>query len=193
MTSSAITKEEAARHPEAVLDVLQFYTQQQLGNKAPTSVERSATNHSSAAGPSEAAASRFEGIGLAGHRLQGEHSKGALVDTVREDAKGSRLRQPAAPAPMTSRTETGAISQSKEVSDLNCLPLTNRGTTSDLSSRTAGRHPRLAQGHLTRTDRQRQGHLVRDRPRRRSNRPHQHDRAKPAEGIRRAPRDVSAL
>ncbi|WOO77796.1 Serine/threonine-protein kinase shk2 [Vanrija pseudolonga] len=31
LTSSAITKEEAARNPEAVLDVLQFYTQQQMG------------------------------------------------------------------------------------------------------------------------------------------------------------------
>jgi protein-serine/threonine kinase len=30
LTSSAITKEEAARHPEAVLDVLQFYTNQQM-------------------------------------------------------------------------------------------------------------------------------------------------------------------
>jgi hypothetical protein len=32
LTSSAITKEEAARHPEAVLDALKFYTQQQLTN-----------------------------------------------------------------------------------------------------------------------------------------------------------------
>ncbi|ODN75339.1 hypothetical protein L202_06515 [Cryptococcus amylolentus CBS 6039] len=33
LTSSAITKEEAARNPEAVLDVLQFYTQQQASQQ----------------------------------------------------------------------------------------------------------------------------------------------------------------
>lgn len=60
LTSSAITKEEAARHPEAVLDVLQFYTQQQMGqadypSKVPSAPERTATS-----------ARRFEGTGFGG-------------------------------------------------------------------------------------------------------------------------------
>nr|XP_019008788.1 STE/STE20/PAKA protein kinase [Kwoniella pini CBS 10737]OCF47569.1 STE/STE20/PAKA protein kinase [Kwoniella pini CBS 10737] len=64
LTSSAITREEAARHPEAVLDVLQFYTQQQMGQgdyqrpSAPSLPDSSRT--------SSTAATRFEGAGLAG-------------------------------------------------------------------------------------------------------------------------------
>ena len=68
LTSSAITKEEAARHPEAVLDVLQFYTQQQLGDNSqvrpdhmtPTQIARNGALGTTA---------RFEGVGLAGQQL----------------------------------------------------------------------------------------------------------------------------
>ena len=70
LTSSAITKEEAARNPEAVIDVLQFYTTQQMGASAgdyqampvPTMPSQSRTTSS--------AATRFEGVGLAGQQQQ---------------------------------------------------------------------------------------------------------------------------
>lgn len=70
LTSSAITKEEAARNPEAVIDVLQFYTTQQMGQSGadyqampiPTMPSQSRTTSS--------AATRFEGVGLAGQQQQ---------------------------------------------------------------------------------------------------------------------------
>lgn len=70
LTSSAITKEEAARNPEAVLDVLQFYTQQQAGNvlegyqqfPVPTVSNQSLTTGT--------AATRFKGVGLGGQQQQ---------------------------------------------------------------------------------------------------------------------------
>nr|ACZ80664.1 putative serine/threonine p21-activated kinase [Cryptococcus depauperatus] len=69
LTSSAITKEEAARNPEAVLDVLQFYTQQQQTYDNPIVVSRSIPLSSSK--PSVTAnntATRFEGLGLGGQQ-----------------------------------------------------------------------------------------------------------------------------
>ncbi|KAL7424336.1 hypothetical protein Q5752_000018 [Cryptotrichosporon argae] len=66
LTSSAITKEEAARHPEAVIDVLQFYTRQQMGN-----ADHTPLTMPSLPAPSRsisAAATRFEGVGLAGQQ-----------------------------------------------------------------------------------------------------------------------------
>ncbi|WVN88690.1 uncharacterized protein L203_103903 [Cryptococcus depauperatus CBS 7841] len=69
LTSSAITKEEAARNPEAVLDVLQFYTQQQQTYDNPIVVSRSIPPSSSK--PSVTAnntATRFEGLGLGGQQ-----------------------------------------------------------------------------------------------------------------------------
>lgn len=65
LTSSAITKEEAARNPEAVLDALQFYTHQMNGNVA----EQTPQSIPSLPAPSRTtstAAMRFEGVGLAG-------------------------------------------------------------------------------------------------------------------------------
>jgi hypothetical protein len=71
LTSSAITREEAARNPEAVLDVLQFYTAQQMdqfGGGYPIP---------SAPPPGQAAiAGRFAGVGLGGHQhAQKEHAR----------------------------------------------------------------------------------------------------------------------
>ncbi|WVR04401.1 hypothetical protein IAU60_001403 [Kwoniella sp. DSM 27419] len=64
LTSSAITKEEAARHPEAVLDVLQFYTQQHMGHNQ-ESEQRSLPALPETRTPS-VTATRFEGVGLGG-------------------------------------------------------------------------------------------------------------------------------
>ncbi|WWD22031.1 hypothetical protein CI109_106519 [Kwoniella shandongensis] len=82
LTSSAITKEEAARHPEAVLDVLQFYTQQQMGQGGgdyqppamPTLPNQSRTI--------SAAATRFEGVGLAGQQQQQQQRRDEQSSTA---------------------------------------------------------------------------------------------------------------
>lgn len=66
LTSSAITKEEAARNPEAVIDVLQFYTQQQLGQGAGDYQAPSMPTMPSASRTNSSAAARFEGVGLGG-------------------------------------------------------------------------------------------------------------------------------
>ncbi|RXK42212.1 STE/STE20/PAKA protein kinase [Tremella mesenterica] len=85
LTSSAITKEEAARHPEAVLDVLEFYTRQQMGDARPSyhptpvpALPPSGRSNSSAAG-------RFEGVGLAGKQIQ-DRSQQALVQAPDQQA-----------------------------------------------------------------------------------------------------------
>jgi protein-serine/threonine kinase len=69
LTSSAITKEEAARNPEAVIDVLQFYTHQMSGNagdyQAPSIPTLPAPGRTTSS-----AAMRFEGVGLAGQQQQ---------------------------------------------------------------------------------------------------------------------------
>ncbi|ORY22445.1 kinase-like domain-containing protein [Naematelia encephala] len=70
LTSSAITKEEAARHPEAVLDVLQFYTQQQMGQGGGEYQPAPIPSLPSQGRTSSSAASRFEGVGLAGQQKQ---------------------------------------------------------------------------------------------------------------------------
>lgn len=86
MTSSAITKEEAARHPEVVLDVLNFYTRQQMGQsdyppKMTNVPERSMTT-----------ATRFGGMGLAGQAQAAPRDPPAVqpvpqrpADPVREE------------------------------------------------------------------------------------------------------------
>ncbi|RSH88211.1 Protein kinase [Apiotrichum porosum] len=61
LTKSAITKEEAARHPEAVLDVLQFYTSQQMGQAEYPVPSRPAEERNTPA--------RFDnGLGFGGHQ-----------------------------------------------------------------------------------------------------------------------------
>ncbi|WVQ97785.1 hypothetical protein IAU59_004899 [Kwoniella sp. CBS 9459] len=67
LTSSAITKEEAARHPEAVLDVLQFYTQQQMGQSAGEYQPPAMPSLPAQSRTASVAATRFEGVGLGGH------------------------------------------------------------------------------------------------------------------------------
>lgn len=67
LTSSAITQEDAARDPEAVVDVLQFYINQQLGQSS---------QQFYGAGPaypqdSSAAKGRFNGLGLGGQATAG--------------------------------------------------------------------------------------------------------------------------
>ncbi|XAO24779.1 hypothetical protein I312_103585 [Cryptococcus bacillisporus CA1280] len=91
LTSSAITEEEAARNPEAVLDVLQFYTQQQASDvlegyqKFPVPI---VSNQFLTTG---AAATRFEGVGLGGQQQQQQQQRlrsapftatGSLATTV---------------------------------------------------------------------------------------------------------------
>lgn len=106
LTSSAITKEEAARHPEAVLDVLQFYTQQQLGASAgdyqpapiPTMPPISRTNSS--------AATRFEGVGLAG---QQQRQRDRERERERESEKERETSQPR-PPPAAVRTPSTQVS-----------------------------------------------------------------------------------
>ncbi|WWC87194.1 uncharacterized protein L201_002080 [Kwoniella dendrophila CBS 6074] len=70
LTSSAITKEEAARHPEAVLDVLQFYTQQQMGQGAGDYQQPPVPTLPPPSRATSAAATRFEGVGLGGQQTQ---------------------------------------------------------------------------------------------------------------------------
>ncbi|WWD00271.1 hypothetical protein V866_007180 [Kwoniella sp. B9012] len=72
LTSSAITKEEAARHPEAVLDVLQFYTQQQMGQSAGDYQQSPLPTLPTQSRTASAAATRFEGVGLGGQQPQRE-------------------------------------------------------------------------------------------------------------------------
>ncbi|EIW68693.1 hypothetical protein TREMEDRAFT_71885 [Tremella mesenterica DSM 1558] len=70
LTSSAITKEEAARHPEAVLDVLEFYTRQQMGDAGPSYQPTSVPALPPSGRSNSSAAGRFEGVGLAGKQIQ---------------------------------------------------------------------------------------------------------------------------
>ncbi|OCF59115.1 STE/STE20/PAKA protein kinase [Kwoniella mangroviensis CBS 10435] len=79
LTSSAITKEEAARHPEAVLDVLQFYTQQQMGQSAGDYQQPPLPTLPAQSRTASAAATRFEGVGLGGQQPQ--RDRDALANT----------------------------------------------------------------------------------------------------------------
>lgn len=83
LTSSAITKEEAARNPEAVIDVLQFYTQQQLGQGAGDYQAPSMPTMPSTSRTTSSAAARFEGVGLAGSQ-QGQQASAAAQQRERE-------------------------------------------------------------------------------------------------------------
>ncbi|ODO03105.1 hypothetical protein I350_05950 [Cryptococcus amylolentus CBS 6273] len=67
LTSSAITKEEAAKNPEAVLDVLQFYTQQQTSDASEMYGAAQATPVPTTTAGSTVAG-RFEGVGLGGQQ-----------------------------------------------------------------------------------------------------------------------------
>ena len=75
LTSSAITQEEAARHPEAVLDVLQFYTQQQMGQSGGDYQPPPLPSLPSQSRTAGAAASRFEGVGLAGQQTSNSQQR----------------------------------------------------------------------------------------------------------------------
>lgn len=68
LTSSAITREEAARNPEAVLDVLQFYTTQQMGQNGGD--YQLPSNPTMPSQPPDTAVARFEGVGLGGDPRQ---------------------------------------------------------------------------------------------------------------------------
>lgn len=74
LTSSAITKEEAAKNPEAVLDVLQFYTQQHASDGAETVGPSSVPVLPQQGLSTSAAATRFEGFGLGGQQKT-EHAR----------------------------------------------------------------------------------------------------------------------
>ncbi|KIR60343.1 STE/STE20/PAKA protein kinase [Cryptococcus bacillisporus CA1873] len=74
LTSSAITKEEAAKNPEAVLDVLQFYTQQHASDGAETVGPSSFPMLPQQSLSTSAAATRFEGFGLGGQQKM-EHAR----------------------------------------------------------------------------------------------------------------------
>ncbi|KAK8846722.1 hypothetical protein IAR55_005809 [Kwoniella newhampshirensis] len=79
LTSSAITKEEAARHPEAVLDVLQFYTQQQMGQTGGDYQPPAIPTLPNQSRDISAAATRFEGVGLAGQQQQRRENLSSIV------------------------------------------------------------------------------------------------------------------
>lgn len=79
LTSSAITKEEAAKNPEAVLDVLQFYTQQHVSDGRETIGPSSVPMLSQQSLSTSAAATRFEGVGLGGQQKL-EHARGLMND-----------------------------------------------------------------------------------------------------------------
>ncbi|ORX34348.1 kinase-like domain-containing protein [Kockovaella imperatae] len=78
LTSSAITKEDAARHPEAVLDVLQFYTQQQIGQESQVLSDQSSAAELRSNLNETSAASRFNGVGLGG-QLQRSQADGKKI------------------------------------------------------------------------------------------------------------------
>ncbi|KIR33185.1 STE/STE20/PAKA protein kinase [Cryptococcus deuterogattii 99/473] len=90
LTSSAITEEEAARNPEAVLDVLQFYTQQQASDVLEGYQKFPLPSVSNQYLTTGAAATRFEGVGLGGQQQQQQQrlrsapfaATGSLVTTV---------------------------------------------------------------------------------------------------------------
>lgn len=79
LTSSAITKEEAAKNPEAVLDVLQFYTQQHASDGGETIGPSSVPMLPQQSLSTSAAATRFEGVGLGGQQKL-EHVRGLMND-----------------------------------------------------------------------------------------------------------------
>nr|AAV28796.1 STE20p [Cryptococcus gattii] len=96
LTSSAITEEEAARNPEAVLDVLQFYTQQQASDVLEGYQKFPLPSVSNQFLTTGAAATRFEGVGLGGQQQQQQQQRlrsapftatGSLATTV---ASGQR-------------------------------------------------------------------------------------------------------
>ncbi|OCF37608.1 STE/STE20/PAKA protein kinase [Kwoniella heveanensis BCC8398] len=93
LTSSAITKEEAARHPEAVLDVLQFYTQQQMGQSGDSQGSVSIPSLPALSRTTSVAATRFEGAGL-----------GGLSPQQREKTQTSNEGSTFVPARMQSQT-----------------------------------------------------------------------------------------
>nr|CCM73223.1 STE20p [Kwoniella mangrovensis] len=95
LTSSAITKEEAARHPEAVLDVLQFYTQQQMGQSAGDYQQSPLPTLPAQSRTASAAATRFEGVGLGGQQPQ--RDRDALAKT-----EASYISSKPAPSPAIS-------------------------------------------------------------------------------------------
>nr|XP_018265782.1 STE/STE20/PAKA protein kinase [Kwoniella dejecticola CBS 10117]OBR87940.1 STE/STE20/PAKA protein kinase [Kwoniella dejecticola CBS 10117] len=98
LTSSAITREEAARHPEAVLDVLQFYTQQQMGQSAGNFQRPLVPAMPAQTQSTSAAATRFEGAGLGGQPPSShiQHDKHLLAssDRGRKDIQLAQLDPP---------------------------------------------------------------------------------------------------
>ncbi|KAE8540331.1 hypothetical protein D1P53_003276 [Cryptococcus gattii VGV] len=78
LTSSAITEEEAARNPEAVLDVLQFYTQQQASDVLEEYQKIPLPSVSNQFLTTGAAATRFEGVGLGGQQQQQQQQQQRL-------------------------------------------------------------------------------------------------------------------
>nr|ACZ81460.1 Ste20 [Kwoniella heveanensis] len=102
LTSSAITKEEAARHPEAVLDVLQFYTQQQMGQSAGQYQAPIMPSLPAQSRATSLAASRFEGAGL-----------GGLGPQHREVTHASSAGAPSAPLQIRSQARSSASDRSE--------------------------------------------------------------------------------
>nr|XP_019047495.1 STE/STE20/PAKA protein kinase [Kwoniella bestiolae CBS 10118]OCF26425.1 STE/STE20/PAKA protein kinase [Kwoniella bestiolae CBS 10118] len=95
LTSSAITKEEAARHPEAVLDVLQFYTQQQMGQTAGDYQQPPLPSLPTQSRTASAAATRFEGVGLGGQQPQRERDGYTSHEASRTSSKQPQSQAPA--------------------------------------------------------------------------------------------------
>ncbi|WRT65055.1 uncharacterized protein IL334_001997 [Kwoniella shivajii] len=97
LTSSAITKEEAARHPEAVLDVLQFYTQTQMGQNGGDYQQPTLPSLPAQSRTTSTAASRFEGAGLGGQQPQREREPVPALDAAQRLQNYAQKQQQVTP------------------------------------------------------------------------------------------------
>ncbi|RSH90223.1 Protein kinase [Saitozyma podzolica] len=121
LTSSAITKEEAARHPEAVLDVLQFYTQQQMGAAGGEYQQQSMPSLPAQGRSVSSSATRFEGVGLAGQqqaqreRLQDSEDRVDETEKERVREKETRDREPQAQRQRERERSQPSVSVSRDI------------------------------------------------------------------------------
>ncbi|OXB37705.1 protein-serine/threonine kinase [Cryptococcus neoformans] len=115
LTSSAITKEEAARNPEAVLDVLQFYTQQQAGNVLEGYQQFPMPTVSNQSLTTGAAATRFKGVGLGGQ----QHQQQQQLRSAPFTAPGSLEAITVVPARPSFETEEKTSAQKEKEKVLN--------------------------------------------------------------------------
>ncbi|WVQ83980.1 hypothetical protein IAT38_006125 [Cryptococcus sp. DSM 104549] len=125
LTSSAITKEEAARNPEAVLDVLQFYTQQQAGQGDGEYQRTLLPAAHSQTRTQAAAATRFEGTGLGGDQHHFQQKRIHDMGLTAEAQPVVAVRQPPHPParqPSEQVKSTHNVTTEKQVAPLSVKP-----------------------------------------------------------------------